>query len=174
MRCTGLPRRANSGSSGRLVSTPCVRRWTFPPPYFSYRILRYPGMSTETEFAIKSIRVATAPAIRYIRSKRTPASLSSTVSIKWCRVTCVKFPPTRARTGVMSPENATSGLRPKVLNSRLNHTTSGLHLRTAARSLTGVAGSSNDQHRWTENSGSSGWGEGSSSASIVRLRKGLR
>jgi hypothetical protein len=86
----------------------------------------------------------------------------------------VKLPPTRARTGVISPENATSGLRPKVLNSKLNHTTSGFDLRTARSSLTGVAGSSNDQQRWTENSASSGCGEGSSSASIVRFRKGLR
>jgi hypothetical protein len=74
----------------------------------------------------------------------------------------------------MSPENAIRGFRPKVLNNRLNQTTSGFWRRSSRNNRIELAGSSNDQHRWTAKPSSSVWGEDSSSARMVRLRNGLR
>jgi len=62
MRCVGVPRREKSGNSGLRASSPCARRWTLSRPYLSFKILRYPGMRTETELESSNIRVATAPA----------------------------------------------------------------------------------------------------------------
>jgi len=70
--------------------------------------------------------------------------------------------------------NAFNGLRPKVLNSKLNHTTSGFNLPRAVRSRMAFAGSSNDQQRSTEKPSSSDWTGEILSARIVRLIKGLR
>ena len=64
MRCSGFPRREKSGYSGLRVRMPCDRTCTLSWPYLSWRILRYPGISTDTEFDNKSIRVAKAPAKR--------------------------------------------------------------------------------------------------------------
>ena len=66
------------------------------------------------------------------------------------------------------------GLRPKVLNSKLNQTTSGFSSRIARSSRTELPGSSNDQQRCTEKPSSSGWTGDISSARIVRLRNELR
>lgn len=79
-----------------------------------------------------------------------------------------------ASRGVISPLNATNGLRPKVLKSRLNHTTSGFRRWIAAMSRRTLAGSLNDQQRSTVKPSNSGRSAGSSSARTVRLRKGLR
>ncbi len=74
----------------------------------------------------------------------------------------------------MRPEKATTGLRPKVLNSRLNQTTSGLSLCSVFRRRNTLLGSSNDQQRRILNpAGSAGFDE-SSSARTVRLRNGFR
>jgi hypothetical protein len=74
----------------------------------------------------------------------------------------------------MSPEKAMKGLRPKVLNNRLNQTTSGFRrCRVLSRRME-LPGSSNDQQRRTENPSGSTWFGGSSSARTVRLRNGLR
>jgi len=51
---------------------------------------------------------------------------------------------------VVKPEKAIRGFRPKVLNSRLNHTTSGLSRWMARMSLKTVAGWLNDQQRSTQ------------------------
>lgn len=54
-----------------------------------------------------------------------------------------------ARRGVINPLNATIGLRPKVLKSRLNQTTSGFRRRIAAMRRSTLDGSLNDQQRST-------------------------
>ena len=74
----------------------------------------------------------------------------------------------------MSPEKATKGLRPNVLNNRLNQTTSGFRRFSVFSRRNRVLGSSNDQQRSTLNPSSSTWIEGTSSARTVRLRNGLR
>jgi hypothetical protein len=66
------------------------------------------------------------------------------------------------------------GLRPKVLNSKLNQTTSGFSCWNARRSRIELAGLSNDQQRWTEKPSSSGLAGDIWSARIVRLRNELR
>ncbi len=74
----------------------------------------------------------------------------------------------------MRPVKATQGLRPNVLNSRLNQTTSGFRSFTVFRSRNTLPGSSNDQQRTTLNPSDSTWSGGSSSARTVRFRNGLR
>ena len=64
-------------------------------------------------------------------------------------------PLTRDMSGVNNPRKAFRGLRPKVLKSRLNQTTSGLCLAMALRMRNELVGSSNDQQRWTSKPSSS-------------------
>lgn len=118
--------------------------------------------------------MATAPAQRYSHSWRTPTSFRSTVSIRWCSVTCAYRPLSRASKGVISPLKATRGLRPNVLKSRLNQTTSGFSRLSALIRRNALRGSSNDQQRSTEKPSGSTCADGNSSARTVRLRKGLR
>lgn len=56
------------------------------------------------------------------------------------------------------PRKALSGLRPKVLKSRLNHTTSGFSFPKIFRMRTALEGSLNDQQRNTEKPSISGCG----------------
>jgi len=73
----------------------------------------------------------------------------------------------------MRPENATTGLRPNVLNNKLNQTTSGFSRFKVFSSRKRLPGSSNDQQRRTVKPSGSTWFAESSSAKTVRLRKGL-
>jgi hypothetical protein len=75
---------------------------------------------------------------------------------------------------VSKPREAGKGLRPKVLNNKLNQTTSGFNLRSIFRIRKTVRGSSNDQQRMTEKPSNSGSCVDTWSARIVRLRNGFR
>jgi hypothetical protein len=74
----------------------------------------------------------------------------------------------------MRPAKAIRGLRPNVLNSRLNQTTSGFSSFTVFRRRNTLPGSSKDQQRMTLKPSASTWSGGSSSARTVRFRNGLR
>ena len=74
----------------------------------------------------------------------------------------------------MRPLKAANGFLPKVLNSRLNQTTSGFKRRMVRISRYTVVGSSKDQQRTTVKPSGSALTVGSLSARTVRLRKGFR
>jgi hypothetical protein len=75
--------------------------------------------------------------------------------------------------GVSKPREAFTGLRPKVLNSKLNQTTSGFSVRSIFRIRKTVRGSSKDQQRITEKPSNSGSSVDTWSARIVTLRNGF-